>query len=165
MASGGRLPLLSVRSVEALGSELFAVGGTGDMRPRGFIHARAYFDAAILVSADGTSWELMGGPDDLFGPESEQIISCIVAVEAGFVAMGFDEWVDGLSVNRGGVWIMYDGPEAAAVWVSPDGRNWSRVPHNEDLFSRGRIRDAAVLGDTLVAVGGDDIWIATLIDD
>ena len=61
------------------------------------------------------------------------------------------------------------GGEDAAVWTSPDGINWTRVPHDENVFGGGKVMVAVAAGGPLVAVGydlsGDDldtiVWTTT----
>ena len=45
---------------------------------------------------------------------------------------------------------------AAAVWLSPDGLNWTRVPHDEAVLGDGLMRSVAAYGGGFVAVGSDD---------
>ena len=56
---------------------------------------------------------------------------------------------------------------AAAVWTSPDGSVWSRVPHDEAVFGRDRpqsMKSVTAFGSGLVAVGMIDqrpaVWIS-----
>ena len=52
------------------------------------------------------------------------------------------------------------GPGLVAVgegaWTSPDGINWSRVPHDEAVFGGATMHSVTAGGPGLVAVGWDD---------
>ena len=117
-------------------------------------------DAAVWASPDGESWERVADPEGVFGgPPNEvqfgvdpqlvptgQSMNDVVNGGPGFVAVGDDE-VDG----------------RAAVWTSPDGQSWSRVPADAQAFGSRRPEDggvsllgvAAAEDGRLVAVGGD----------
>jgi hypothetical protein len=60
----------------------------------------------------------------------------VTAGGPGLVAVGWD-----------------DGPDAAAVWISLDGIDWLRVPHDDALFGGSSMFDVTVGGPGLVAVG------------
>ena len=87
------------------------------------------------------TWSRVPHDDDVFGGPERLRMTGVAAGAAGLVAVGGD-----------------DGREAAAVWTSPDGEDWSRLAHDEDTFGgpdRQRMNDVAV-GDTgFVAVGND----------
>ncbi len=61
------------------------------------------------------------------------------------------------------------GPDGrrAAVWISRDGINWSRVPHDEEAFGMGSPAMSSVTngGPGLVAIGADPagspVWTST----
>jgi hypothetical protein len=56
-------------------------------------------------------------------------------------------------------WDWSGGDIDAAVWTSPDGVTWSRVPHDESIFGGPgfqEILSVAVGGPGLVAVGLDE---------
>jgi hypothetical protein len=66
-----------------------------------------------------------------------------------------------LSVMRGGPGLLAvgcdAGADAAAVWTSPDGQQWSRVDHDEAVFGGDAAfaMSSVVAGEqALVAVGG-----------
>jgi hypothetical protein len=82
-------------------------------------------------------------------------MSSVVAGGPGLVAVGSD--------------FNIDGDSDAAVWTSPDGFNWSRVPHDEAVFGgAGEQGMSSVVagGPGLVAVGSDGIgvWVLTSSD-
>jgi hypothetical protein len=132
-AFGGDNSQLMV-SVFALGSRLVAVGSDesgGDV------------DAAVWVSPDGTSWRRFPHDEAVFGGDNDQGMVAVSAFGSGLVAVGSDE---------------SGGDADAAVWTSPDGFNWGRVPHDEAVFggadSQG-MTAVVVGGPGLVAVGYD----------
>jgi hypothetical protein len=119
-----------ILSVAAGGPGLVAVGQdgpTGDER------------AVVWVSADGYEWSRI---DDsaLGGPGNQEILS-VAAAGPGLVAAGHDN---------------SSGDRDAAVWVSADGYEWSRIhdsalggPGNQEIYS------VAAGGPGLVAAGRD----------
>ena len=65
----------------------------------------------------------------------------VTAGGPGLVAVGYD---------------LFDAGFDAAVWTSPDGVNWSRVPHNEAVFGGTGTQEMNAVtagGPGLVAVG------------
>ncbi|MGD2043357.1 MAG: hypothetical protein PVJ28_06865 [Acidimicrobiia bacterium] len=87
--------------------------------------------AIVLLSDDGTSWT-SGSTDSVPGDE----MIAVTAGGPGFVAVG----------------THIDGP--AVVWTSTDGKEWSRVPHDPEVFGRdAAILDVADGPGGLVAVG------------
>ena len=82
--------------------------------PDGTLVGKGWFghEVAIFVSPDGITWERIT-PDGLNSDGGERVDS-VVATEAGFVAVG------GVGrVGRAG--------NDAAVWLSADGREWTRI--------------------------------------
>jgi hypothetical protein len=75
-----------------------------------------------------------------FGPGFEQGMASVTVGGPGLVAVG------GAGPGEDREW-------RAAVWTSPDGITWSRVPHNEALFGRAIMNSITVGGPGLVAVG------------
>ena len=112
-------------------------------------------DAAVWTSVDGLTW--MRVPDDttVFGghhPQHPEISNCpqsmygVVGGGPGLVAVGFEAWSVGMEAN-------------AAVWTSPDGLVWQRVPHDEAVFGgpdNQVMQAVAAGGPGLVAVGYDE---------
>jgi hypothetical protein len=102
-------------------------------------------DAVVWTSLDGTSWNRVPHDEAVFGGDGSQHIFSVTAGGPGLVAVGFDGTLDNVEGN-------------AAVWTSPDGFTWSRVPHNEAVFGG---EDWQVMfgvtagGPGLVAVGLD----------
>jgi hypothetical protein len=100
-------------------------------------------DAVVWTSPDGASWSRVPHTEAVFGGDGEQQMFGVTAGGPGLVAVGFD----GTLGNEAG---------NAAVWTSPDGVTWSRVPHDEAVF--GGVGEQRMLGVTsggpgLVAVG------------
>ena len=58
------------------------------------------------------------------------------------------------------------GATHAAVWTSPDGLSWSRVPHDDFVFGFGgyrgdgkvNTRSTSAVGTSLVVVGGQELF-------
>jgi len=109
------------------------------------------WDAAVWTSPDGLNWSRV--PDDgVFGGPGWQRMHAVTAGGPGWVAVGYDD--------SGEDWN-------AAVWTSPDGVAWSRVPHDEALFggeNDQEIFGVIAAGPGLVAVGADDdspaVWVS-----
>ncbi len=135
-------------SVTAGGPGLVAVGSV-----TGELVGRYAFDAAVWTSPDGFTWSRVPHDEDIFatsggerypGAHEEQMLS-VTAGGPGLVAVGFDS-VDG------------DCGWDSAVWTSPDGLNWSRVPDERDCNTPGTLPYDRMLSVTvgpsgLVAVG------------
>jgi hypothetical protein len=104
----------------------------------------------VWVSSDGLSWVRVPIDESVFFGAT---VKNVVAGGPGLVAVGHtgpeDDYDEGSP----------DEDRDAAVWVSPDGTSWSRVPHDESLFGgqdRVAMYDITVGGPGLVAVGGGD---------
>jgi len=101
------------------------------------------FDAAVWTSPDGISWSRVPHDEAVFGGEGDQAMSGVVAGGPGLVAVGSD---------------LSGGDDDAAVWTSPDGISWTRVPHDEAVFGGEGdqwMRRLTAGGPGLVAVGAD----------
>jgi len=102
------------------------------------------YDAVVFTSPDGTTWSRVPDPVGVFGGAGWQGMHAVTAGGPGWVAVGYDD--------SGEDWN-------AAVWTSPDGVTWARVPHDESLF--GGLNDQEIFGiiaagPGLVAVGAGD---------
>jgi hypothetical protein len=108
-------------------------------------------DAAVWTSPDGFTWSRVPHDEAVFGGEQEQKMLGVTAGGPGLVAVGSDGY-SGEPGNR-----PFDEPAAdAAVWTSPDGFTWSRVPHDEAVFGGAgaqRMLSVTSGGPGLVAVG------------
>ena len=126
---------LEVLGVTVGGPGLVAVG------LREFLRDNLY--AAVWASTDGITWTK--APDDeafLSGEGARRLMASVTAGGPGLVAVGNETSVD----------------LDAAVWTSPDGITWSRVPHDETVFGGEGAQVMAsvtVGGPGLVAVGSD----------
>lgn len=102
-------------------------------------------DAAVWTSPDGITWTRVAHDEAVFGGDEYQGMWAVAAGGPGFVAAGTDA--------SGG-----DGD--AAVWTSPDGTTWTRVPHDEAVFggSGGQWMFGVAAGDLgVIVVGSDDM--------
>ena len=103
------------------------------------------------VSAGSVSgWVRLPHDEAVFGGGWSQEMRSAVAVGSGLVAVGSNE---SGSDHSGGDWD-------AAVWTSPDGLTWTRVPHDEAVFGGTRdipqgMLSVAAVDAGLVAVGHD----------
>ena len=92
----------------------------------------------MWTSVDGLTWSRVPHDEAVFGGEDDgyygQSMSSVTAGGPGLVAVGSD-------VGR------------AAVWTSPDGIRWTRVPHDEAVFGGAAMNGVALGGPGLVAVG------------
>jgi len=99
--------------------------------------------AAVWTSVDGMSWSRVPHDEATFGGAGEQYMTSVIAGGPGLVAVGWDLDPSGFDAD-------------AAVWTSPDGINWSRVPHDEEVFggpSYQAMWGATASGSRVVAVG------------
>jgi hypothetical protein len=97
-------------------------------------------DAAVWVSADGVTWDLVA--EDVFMVPGVQRISALIHGPEGIVAVGYD-------TDR-------DGDRVPAVWMSPNGRSWVRVDDPAFDEPGHRWMNAVTAGGPgLVAVGAD----------
>ena len=118
------------------GPGIVAVGGSGSHSPLA--------DAAVWTSPDGITWSRVPHDEDIFGGVGEQTMTSVTAGGPGLVAVGWD------------LPVIVDAD--AAVWTSPDGITWSRVPHDEDIFGGNSFQamwSVTTGGPGLVAIGED----------
>ena len=125
-----------MNSVTVGGPGLVAVGADGS-------------NAAVWTSSDGITWTRVPHHEATFGGEGVQEMLSVTAAGPGLVAVGrgdenlTDDTVSDLD---------------AAVWTSPDGITWTRVPHDEAAFGGGGDQEMLSViagGSGLVAVGAD----------
>jgi hypothetical protein len=105
-------------------------------------------DAAVWLSVDGITWVRLPHDENIFGGDDHQEMSAVAPWGEGLIAVGWDG-------------SLYD--EAAAVWTTPDGISWSRVPHDEAVFGGygNQLMNSVAAGESgLVAVGQDYIVAA-----
>ncbi len=101
--------------------------------------------AAVWTSPDGVTWSRVPHDEPLGGLRGKMY--SVTAGGRGLVAVGED-----LSSN------LDDFHDDAAVWTSPDGVTWSRVPHDEAVFGGAgnqSMKSVTAGGPGLVAVGSD----------
>jgi hypothetical protein len=111
---------LSMTAVTAGSPGLVAVGWVGDTSAEGDQ------DAAVWTSPDGRVWSRVPHDEAVFGGPRWQEMTSVTAGGPGMVAVGYDASCSDASCT--------DGHLVAAVWTSPDGGVWSRVPHDEAVF-------------------------------
>jgi hypothetical protein len=102
-------------------------------------------NAAVWTSVDGFNWSRVPDDEAVFGGPGEQRMVSVTVVGPGLVAVGFDR-------------PAVDGEGNAAVWTSPDGFTWSRVPHDDAVFGGENVQmmlSVTVGGPGFVAVGSD----------
>jgi hypothetical protein len=109
-------------------------------------------DAAAWTSPDGGVWSRIEGGEDAFGGQGYRLMRAVIPFAGGFVAGGFEA---------------VSADSRAAVWASPDGITWQRVPHTESIFGgegNQAIMALAAGGPGLVAVGYDRfeaaVWVS-----
>ncbi len=123
-----------MESVTAGGPGLVAVGFEGSF---------SNSDAAVWTSPDGVNWSRVPHDDAVFGGRFSQTMVSVTAGGPGLVAVGWDGPFSEFRLRH------------AAVWTSPDGITWSRVPDDEVLGAEGdqSMSDVTPGGPGLVAVG------------
>ena len=105
-----------------------------------------------IDSFSSLTWSRVPDDEAVFGGEGGQWISSVTPGGPGLVAVGADGTPD----------------NDAAVWTSPDGVTWSRVPHDESIFGgeHGQTMSSVIAGGPgLVAVGSDGQGILDFEDD
>ena len=118
------------------------------------------FDEVESFSSRG--WSRVPDDETFFGgsgpdlPRSMMRDVTIAGAGPGLVAVG----------GTGGFSVVVDSDSDATVWTSPDGIDWSRVPHDEAMFGGGVMKAVAATEDSLVAVGAAATTseVATLSD-
>jgi hypothetical protein len=99
-------------------------------------------DAAVWTSTDGVTWSRIPHDAAVFGGSGNEGIRAIAAGPEGLVAVGYNH-----AYSEG------------AVWTSIDGIEWSRAPHNAELFGYPSFRsleDVVAFNGGFVAVGS--VW-------
>jgi hypothetical protein len=137
--------------VDPLMSSVNAVAGG----PGGFIAAgEADGSAAAWFSADGQTWEKVDVPEPSSPTPGELTVESAAASGAGYVLVRGDRSCLGGACSPFG---------EAAIWTSPDGRSWSRLPSDE-RFARAGATSIVAFGSHFVVGGGHDdkptIWIS-----
>jgi hypothetical protein len=150
-----------IAAVAPGGPGYVAVGGTvGCSDP---LSRNCRRDAAVWVSADGLAWERIesqsfrgevtrevadGDPLD-----GNQYMNDIALGPDGLVAVGAAPLVD---LDQAAGYL-----DRPGIWISPDGRQWERLPHDEDLFGGvAELSRVVAFGDLLVAVAETKAWVS-----
>lgn len=82
--------------------------------------------SVLWASSDGLTWQRIPDPEGVFGGAGQHSVSSLAVGErGGLIAVGFD--------HRESV---------AAVWLSDDGWQWERMPHDEKMFGATNWRQA-----------------------
>lgn len=104
-------------------------------------------DGSGAASAgDAVAWSRVAHRERVFGGRGRQQMLDVVAGRPGLVAVGLDTHRD-----------------AAAVWTSPDGADWARVAHDEQILGgdgRQGMYGIVTVDAGLVAVGTDGLAAA-----
>jgi hypothetical protein len=101
-------------------------------------------DAAVWISDDGLSWSRITDQQTALGGPNDERLWAVTSGGPGLVAVGYERPAE-----------VYD-ESLAAVWVSPDGRSWSRISDDTGAFSVAEgqmMSDVTAGGPGLVAVG------------
>lgn len=105
-------------------------------------------DPAVWTSVDGIGWSRVPHDEEVFG---EGQFTGVTSSDSGLIVV-----VGNVGSNDG---------DDAAVWTSPDGITWFRVPHDEEVFGGAGMKDVTVGGPGFVAVGwseaGAVVWTST----
>lgn len=100
----------------------------------------------IWRSESGRTWELVAGQEVLGNGRVDRLLM----TDDGLLAVGW-------SINPyADLALEQDVHAPAAIWRSPDGRAWSRLPADPALAS-SRILNVAAAGGRLLAVGSDTV--------
>ena len=137
--------LQMMEDVTSNGSRLVAVGLAFDEPERRGLYA------TVWTSMDGITWSRVPFNREVFGSQDPE--------EPG----GGRSWLHGVTVGGPGFVAVGSDSWAAAVWTSPDGVTWTRVPHDPEVFGEGatwethsEMNAVSVGGPGLVAVGNAD---------
>ena len=84
------------------------------------------------------TWELI--EDEALNPSGSVSISDVIAAGPGLIAVG-DIWSDEDEMSTG------------VIWYSTEGRTWTRVPHEDQMFNDTVVLGIAEGGPGFVAVG------------
>ncbi len=134
-------------AVAAAAAVLVLVGGVGLLF--NLTGSDSPVAATLTEPVSSAVWSRVPHDEAVFGGEGSQTILSVTHGGSGLVAVGSD--------GGGGPWANNSDADAA-VWTSPDGITWSRVPHEEAVFggARSQVMSSVVAGGPgLVAVGWD----------
>lgn len=111
--------------VSATAAGVVAVGTDGTLSDH---------DAAVWVSADGSTWERVVHDAAVFGGEGDQLINAVVHLDGLLVAVG-------------------ESAERATVWVSTDGMQWTKAEVADANLGPSTMSDVTPFDGGFVAVG------------
>lgn len=120
------------------GPGLVAVGSDGG---RGWWDNNPENRPAVWTSVDGVNWSRVPDDEAAFGRGGNPVMLGVTAGGPGLVAVGADWWPPGEAITP--------------IWTSPDGINWTRVPHDTTV-SAVSLTSVTAGGAALVAVGESD---------
>ncbi len=95
----------------------------------------------MWTSPDGITWSRVPHDEAVFGGEGSQLMWDVTTTGSLVVAVGSEQTHSDVD---------------AAVWTSPDGITWSRVPHDEVVFGgegEREMKSVTAASSGLVAVG------------
>ncbi len=121
------------------------IEGPATMVAVGYVELLGGDDAAVWTG-DGLTWSRVPNDPAVLGGAGDQVMHDVCAGGPGVVAVGHEVPAGEANPN-------------AAVWTSPDGVTWARVPHDEAVLGgQGEVYMVGVAagGPGLVAVGWDD---------
>lgn len=117
-------------------------------------HQNCRGGAAAWVSADGLTWERVESQSFRGDAALDQFMNDVTVGPAGLVAVGAAPVID---PDRPDGYV-----DRPGIWLSPDGRQWELLPHDEDLFSGvEEMMRIVTFGDRLVAVAGTKAWVSS----
>jgi hypothetical protein len=97
---------------------------------------------AVWTSSNGTRWQRTTDTSAF----KDASVSYVIALDAGFVAVGFSGEEPGTTCGTGE-------PLVGHTWTSTDGRTWREMPH-EKQFDNAMLLALYARNDTLFTVGG-----------
>ena len=110
----------------------------------------------VWTSPDGIDWSMVPGDEDAFGvPGFDGPMLHVTKGGPGLVAVGSAGW-DSVTLEVGEArFLTRRVSRNAVVWTSPDGINWTRIPHDPEVFGDfgSGMSNVTVGGSGLVAVG------------
>jgi hypothetical protein len=112
--TAGHLGQLNFAALVAAEAQILIVGS--EVQPDG-----EDVDGAVWMSSDGRVWERVPDDEGIFGGPGWQGIRAVTWTGDGFVAVGHDTLPD-TELSR------------VAIWNSPNGTHWERLPHDPDSF-------------------------------
>lgn len=108
-------------------------------------------DAVVWTSLDGLAWSRVPHNEAVFGGTANSTMLSVTVGGPGLVAVGEASPDGNRDARTSSIGV-------AAVWTSPDGLTWTRVPHDDSIFGgNGALSMESVTAgrNALVAVGRD----------